>query len=311
MQFGCHDPSDPLQVNNDAIFHFAFAYLSYLKLQFPFSKIYRYRWKADRQGGWMINTFCKRWILIPLLLAIQVACNYQEQIGPPNSSSRLRRGVDSSTGCAPATDYAAVMENVLGPRCVRCHGRVKQEKGLNVENYSNLFSRLGSVRHQIVTGLMPKGGLPSEEREYVAQWIDAGAPEKIPANAPANCTQTQPTPVAGPAGPPEPTLIEFQQSNFEWLYNRILEPRCSFCHGPRGREFSLTTYEDYMRIVNTHDPENSVLIKVLRGTNEFYPIMPPRDSGFKIFNDEEINAVVAWIRNGAPEKAPSTEIRAR
>jgi mono/diheme cytochrome c family protein len=234
-----------------------------------------------------------------LTAVLSVGCNYQKTTG--GSSSTSVRG--SLQNCGGDTSYASVAKEIFVPRCSTCHGMSRQTRGINTESYNSVVANLGKIRTMVSQGLMPQGGLPADERQYLVDWIDAGAPESPSgSHCGSNGTSSSPATTAGTV--PDPTAKELAQENFAWLNQKYFQARCIFCHGPRKGHRTLVGYEDFMQYVDTSDPENSLLVKSLRRSNEFIQPMPPDGSGFQPFTADEINDVLGWIRAGAPDAPP-------
>lgn len=82
----------------------------------------------------------------------------------------------------------------------------------------------------------------------------------------------------------------------------ILDDKCIKCHGEQPKEgVDLRSYESLMKggehgpIVKEGDPENSVLVQVLRGSHG-KKIMPLNTQGLP---DEDIQRIEEWIKAGA------------
>ncbi len=249
----------------------------------------------------------KRLILLPFfaLVLSGVGCNYQKS-SMNSSAVGLREGM---ANCGGDTSYASVLKQIFVPRCSTCHGMSRQTRGINTESYNSVLANISNIRMMVSQGLMPQGGLPADERKYLIDWIDAGAPE-TPVG-PSHCGTSGSNSSGSSAAsdlPPPMSQQELLENNFVWLNQRYFQMRCQFCHGPRKNNPTLVRYEDFMQFVDTSDPENSLLIKSLLRTDEFVQPMPPDGSGFQPFGEDEINHVLAWIRAGAPEAAPPTVV---
>lgn len=82
----------------------------------------------------------------------------------------------------------------------------------------------------------------------------------------------------------------------------IFEVKCNMCHGSMGG-WDGTTYESAMEsgnnapVIIPGDPDNSLLVQKLLGTQSIGAMMPP---GSKL-SDAEIDLIIAWILAGAPK----------
>lgn len=75
-----------------------------------------------------------------------------------------------------AIDFAMVKARIFEPYCIECHGRY--------EKYEKVLSRLKDIQDAVETNRMPKESPPlaPELKQLLADWIRAGAPEKITSN---------------------------------------------------------------------------------------------------------------------------------
>jgi nitrate/TMAO reductase-like tetraheme cytochrome c subunit len=97
----------------------------------------------------------------------------------------------------------------------------------------------------------------------------------------------------------EPTPIELVQDNYSFVaIGPIFRTRCGSCHGVGGIQgLNLTTYKGTLTggisgpSILPGDPENSLLLQKQTGDQPH----------FSSFSQEEINLVIEWIINGAPE----------
>jgi mono/diheme cytochrome c family protein len=100
----------------------------------------------------------------------------------------------------------------------------------------------------------------------------------------------EPTPVAPPPG----GVITYQETILP-----ILENRCAACHGSTNslQELNLTSYEGILEggvsgvVVIAGDPENSSIVIILTGEEAHFAELTPT----------ELDLLVQWIEDGAPE----------
>lgn len=89
---------------------------------------------------------------------------------------------DNTTGpieTSTKLTYENVNARVFRPRCFRCHsGTATNGNGIKLDSYRNVLNRIDNVRFEVDHGNMPPDEtLPASEREFVVNWIDAGAPQ--------------------------------------------------------------------------------------------------------------------------------------
>lgn len=110
---------------------------------------------------------------------------------------RLIQGETGSTGpeaglasAGSIPGYAGDVDPIFQRTCVRCHGPDRADKGLRLDSYQRMMagdsygtvvipgdSSLSAIVTIVRYGTMPHGGtgLPAEEIDAIARWIDAGA----------------------------------------------------------------------------------------------------------------------------------------
>ncbi|MEZ0324692.1 MAG: c-type cytochrome domain-containing protein [Fimbriimonas sp.] len=84
----------------------------------------------------------------------------------------------------------------------------------------------------------------------------------------------------------------------------VMKERCLQCHnGPTGKNgVDFSSYESVMKggkkgpIIKSGDPENSLLVQVIRGVPG-HPKMPPQGDPL---TEDQMKAVEDWIKAGAP-----------
>jgi mono/diheme cytochrome c family protein len=120
--------------------------------------------------------------------------------------------------------------------------------------------------------------------------------EKTQTAAPA-VPNAQTTPARAPETPAVASNASFA------TVSAVLKQNCAGCHGEKGKEeVDVRTYQSLMKggehgpIVKPGDPENSVLIHVLR-TSHGKKQMPPQSP----LKEEQIKQIEAWIKAGAKE----------
>lgn len=99
---------------------------------------------------------------------------------------------------------------------------------------------------------------------------------------------------------PLPTNVSFSQD-----VQVIFDTRCVSCHNGDAASNSpdLSPGNAFNMLVNGNrdyvipsDPDNSILVKAIRGGEDGISKMPPSGS----LTDNQINTIVQWINEGAP-----------
>ncbi len=193
--------------------------------------------------------------------------------------------------------FTSVQRYLIGPKCLSCHNGPGSPKGIDLSSYEAIMER-GLVQpfkgnsdspfYDSISGSpprMPKNAPPLSAMEIalVKKWIDNGA-----------LKSGVPVP---PDPPPTPT--------YAWISGYLFEKRCNGCHNGKHAKTSLDlrTYDKMMeyqgeilKAVEPGEPELSLLFSNLDGG--FMP--PPKKPGAKL-DQEIIDAVAEWIRDGALE----------
>lgn len=119
-------------------------------------------------------------------------------------------------------------------------------------------------------------------------------------------------PELGASLPQTPIANKPTEENFASIFQTVIEPKCLSCHksgsGSRAEKLPLTTYEELFNGENDSsaffilpgNPEESLFYKVL--LPETKQRMPPKKSEIAPVEDDRIQVIRAWIKNGAKEK---------
>jgi hypothetical protein len=123
-----------------------------------------------------------------------------------------------------APSFALIKEQILGPRCLACHSGSHPPTLVTYDQVKANAAKIDEI--VVVKQTMPKRGpIPAAERELLATWIRAGAPEE----GATIQTGTQ----AGPR--PEMT--------WKTLKETVLNGRCFVCHF-EGNTGGLSNLDD-------------------------------------------------------------------
>lgn len=229
--------------------------------------------------------------------------------------------------------FAKDIAPVLTAKCGTCH--IDQRRGtFSLATYNALMQGsqrggrvitpgegVGSVMIDLIeSGDMPRGGgakVTPAELATMIKWINQGAkfdgtdPGQPLAALAASAPGATPTPAPAPMPQPMPApLVRAtgkEKVSFAVDVAPILVGRCNDCHGPGNNSggLSLATFTNLLRggdsgaIVGTADPEESLLIKKLRGTSgQRMPLNRPPLSG------EQIDLIASWIKEGSKFDGP-------
>lgn len=164
-------------------------------------------------------------------------------------------------------DFSWVKINVFqAGQCLKCHGEGSR---LDLSTYVTTMAAVGHDGKKLVvpgdyensklfkdveSGRMPKNGQKlNEDLIYaLAVWINMGAFEGA----------------LEKKDPKEEEIPDIAEVDFEFLKNKIFDPKCNTCHGPDGEAFyvDLTTRDGTLQKVNLVEPMQSRLYKsVLSG----------------------------------------------
>lgn len=223
----------------------------------------------------LLNTFS---LLAILFLA---SCgNYEEFKEDPSGAFQGVAGANALT-------FNEVLDQVLGPKCLKCHA--------NYDQYDAVNGNLAAITAAVRSDRMPQDGPLSErEKQILFSWIFSGAPR-------GEVRQTPPPVQAGPT--------------FKSLARGVFAAKCIVCHrvnpndpDDRGEApFALNDRTDLLVYATQFNPfvfdfifpEESEFVKRLRSDNPV-ELMPPARSGFSPVTDEERELVIEWIRRGLP-----------
>jgi len=221
-----------------------------------------------------------------IMVTMLAGCNYNQTKG---SGDGLSGGLQSG-GRVPG--YTEVFNTVLSTNCAGCHGSAG---GVSVTTLPSVRANLGRIQDAVSARRMPPAGMPEGARQTLLQWLQAGAPENV-------VITTAPTPPVNPPPVPTPTPLALS-ANYSSLAP-IFQRSCTPCHNAQGsaRFLPLESYEDVTstEVVDTEDPERSLLYEKIIPGNGRPPQMPPARSPFQALSTIETQTILTWIRNGVP-----------
>ncbi|MEX2171115.1 MAG: c-type cytochrome domain-containing protein [Pirellulales bacterium] len=247
------------------------------------------------------------------------------EIDPSNAMRASdKEGNRGNTDVSFSKDIAPV----LAAKCGTCH--IDQRRGtFSLATYAALMQGsqrggrvivpgegVGSVLvDKIDSGEMPRGDGPRvtpDELAALVKWINQGANFDGP-NPDQPLPELSATPGAAPEPMPAPKAVPLVHAtgketvSFALHVAPILIGRCGDCHGGDNTSgnLSLATFTRLLQggdsgvIVGTADPEESLLIKKLRGTaGQRMPLNRPP------LSDQQIGLIATWIREGSKFDGP-------
>ncbi len=203
--------------------------------------------------------------------AIRLECNLCHSIPVVAGVEDFVTNIEISRGPEPEThlnsNWISMHREIFDPTCENCH-TTGDPGGLSNTSFCSNSACHGNV--------------------YQHAGFDAPALREI--------ILKQLPPVSEPT-PQPPTTVE--QLNYDSLVGLMMQQRCGSCHGANNaiQGLDLTTYASTMvggdsgPAVIVGDPENSLVI--LKQTGD--------QPHFAQFSPEELELVINWIANGAPE----------
>jgi hypothetical protein len=126
--------------------------------------------QTDRR---MRRAFAPALSLIPLLLVL--GCGGHGNNPPPSCSVTLPAACPE-----PAPSFAHDVAPIFASICATCHTPGKQSGTIPLDNYSQIYSRRGTILNQIYTCLMPPVDGPpvtNDQLMTIVNWLICEAPE--------------------------------------------------------------------------------------------------------------------------------------
>jgi len=205
----------------------------------------------------------------------------------PSASSTPAPASTPASSSAPAASVAqwSDVEKILTAKCATCHINTTTA-GVSFKSYADAVKSAitpGDPDKSKLVQVQQKGGHPGQlspnELAAIAAWIKAGAAETSGASAPAS------TPTAA--------------ASAKWSdFAATLNTKCGTCHvRVQSGGLSFKTYADVLKggksgpAVVPGNPNKSVLVQVQQAGNHS-----------NVLSSEELAAIIAWIKAGAPEK---------
>ncbi len=247
--------------------------------------------------GWSYIIICKI-IFLSLFLA---SCNYSNSKKDPNATGGQNINLSGDT---LITDELVMSYSLQA--CQKCHAGAKQPM---LDTAAAVKANISQVLIEINDGTMPPPQEPIKltacQKAIVKHWAD-GTAKNI--GEIAEC-KSAPPPVITPALPIIP--IELMPLNFETLKTKIIEPKCLFCHNPKGEDWeaalvSFETYADittgeYSKYWDAPAIQSKVYDEITYHQETKTNGMPPNDSKTARVTKSEIDFIVRWIDAGKPE----------
>jgi mono/diheme cytochrome c family protein len=83
------------------------------------------------------------------------------------------------TRAALAATFTGVYANLIQPKCIGCHGPIKQDSGKRYDSYTLVKAGAGGIRSECQKGSMPRTPYPAAtaaELQALQTWINNGSP---------------------------------------------------------------------------------------------------------------------------------------
>jgi mono/diheme cytochrome c family protein len=192
---------------------------------------------------------------------------------------------------------------IFQANCVPCHGSAIKMKALDLSTFAGAMKgaddgpvitpgkpQESRLYEMVEKGAMPKGGKPLSPAQVASihEWIEGGARSQSA------------TPAASIGAVTEDDILP------------ILLLRCAPCHGPRRQEGGLALHTRAAilnggksgKAIVPGKPDDSLIAQKLH-SGEMPPKVGLDDISTKRITKPEIDKVVAWIAQGAPEGKPA------
>lgn len=198
------------------------------------------------------------------------------------SNSPSLSGVTLNPNPDPLLKAAA--ENILGSRCISCHGSSGANQkflltasdpglddlALNTRYVSPGQSNISMLAIRSADGSMPPGSpLNTSEAQAIADWIDDLA-------------------AVNNDGPPAATFSEIE--------TQILTPKCYTCHTSGGGA-STVMFSDYTSVLSTIVVPGNIDSAFYQSTARVSDPMPKNQTPL---TTNELDMISSWILDGAP-----------
>ncbi|HSD84459.1 MAG TPA: c-type cytochrome domain-containing protein, partial [Anaerolineae bacterium] len=211
---------------------------------------------------------------------------------PEKSGAPELSGAATPPTSSAAEGWTGGIDQLVNAKCAACHVNTATAD-LSLKTYADALKggKSGPAvvpndpAKSVLVQVQQKGGHPGqltpEELDRVVKWIEAGAPEVT------STTGAVPTPTPG-------IKVKSWTDAFA-----IFTAKCTMCHiNVQAGNLSLKTYQDALKggqsgpAIVPGDPDKSVLVTTQQGTD--HPSLGK-------LTPEELAALIAWIKAGAPE----------
>lgn len=219
---------------------------------------------------------------MPLLLLS--ACTFSKsKIGLGDMAS------DDQTLACLTLDFAAVQSQVIGPRCLTCHGAGSGL--LNLDGFANVKLHLARIEAAVASQRMPPGRpLLTAERNMLSQWIQQGSPETAVMNVGSNCDEPsidEPPPLA-----PTPDVLA---PNYNSIRKHVLAAKCIGCHDASSK----MDFSSYAAVIK----QDKLFENADKGDVEFVEVLVNGEMPMfgAPLSSIEIDVIRQWVLTGRPE----------
>jgi uncharacterized membrane protein len=236
----------------------------------------------------------------PALFVVISGCGVRENKGSVT---------DTNSVSSVKVSYAQVNASVFQVSCKTCHMNGQARGGVSLDTYTDVFANLGAIKSAVFDGVpnvMPKGGLPNDQKQLLLTWIDQGAVENPTANpapsaTPGAAPSASATPTASVTPSPTPALLI---PTYPSIRANIFAAKCLMCHsaGQRASDAPLDDYAAMMKAGDLVVPGNiaasGIVSAIERGS------MPPKRANIPAVTPEELAIIQFWISIGAQDGVP-------
>lgn len=220
-----------------------------------------------------------------LLILLVSSCNYKIQ------KDLREREVDVSGEMLEKISYEQVRQEVLGPKCIACHGNAG---GVNLESHAEAHRHLDAIRRTVLEAkTMPKAPLSplnDHQFELITAWVDAGGPDRPMGRGDE-----------GSEIPTEETRPENRRLDFQKIKDTIISKNCLSCHraGEHAGNIPLDSRQELLssslKLVVPGKPQESLFYTITApGVMNMMPPYP-----VKPLSAAQRKMIETWILEGA------------
>ena len=125
-----------------------------------------------------------------LLSTVVTGCAMEAKVDGANGDASTSLGQLAPGSAVLTSSFASINNLIIQPRCVSCHGAIRQDGGINLATYDKLMGS-GTITARYPTlssfytscqskSMPPAAPLSPTELQAVSNWIKSGAPGSVP-----------------------------------------------------------------------------------------------------------------------------------